>query len=145
MKELKLEDEKQNTKNTENKKKRIGNKEDDLFRVVISKESNEILEDLVQRTNDGFDGGEVTKSDVVNQLILNHGRTFSELDIKALRNLHFDERKVLRSLLKKAGNDGDLPSEIKRVLREHLGLSEASKKRSQKVQTDLSTEKAVDN
>ncbi|GEM_PF-2559570 len=97
--------------------------EDDQYRVVIQKESNDALEELVRRTNNGFEGGEVTKSDVVNLLISNHAKSFSDSDIKSLRLLHFDEKKVLRALLRKAGDDGDLPSEIKKVIREHLGIS----------------------
>ncbi|OYZ24326.1 MAG: hypothetical protein B7Y39_01335 [Bdellovibrio sp. 28-41-41] len=127
------------------KTKKIKSAEDDQYRVVIQKESNDALEELVRRTNDGFEGGEVTKSDVVNLLISNHAKSFSDSEIKNLRLLHFDEKKVLRALLRKAGDDGDLPSEIKKVLREHLGISDSSKRRASKSAFDLSTEKSVDN
>lgn len=129
----------------ETKTKKMKSAEDDQYRVVIQKESNDALEELVRRTNDGFEGGEVTKSDVVNLLISNHAKSFSDSDIKSLRLLHFDEKKVLRALLRKAGDDGDLPSEIKKVLREHLGISDSSKRRISKGTLDLSTEKSVDN
>lgn len=129
----------------EKKTKKIKSAEEDQYRVVIQKESNEALEELVRRTNDGFEGGEVTKSDVVNMLISNHARSFSDADIKNLRLLHFDEKKVLRALLRKAGDDGDLPSEIKKVLREHLGVADTSKRRVLKSTTELSTEKVMDN
>jgi hypothetical protein len=129
----------------ETKTKKMKSAEDDQYRVVIHKESNDALEELVRKTNDGFEGGEVTKSDVVNLLISNHAKSFSDSDIKSLRLLHFDEKKVLRALLRKAGDDGDLPSEIKKVLREHLGISDSSKRRISKGVLDLSTEKSVDN
>lgn len=119
--------------------------EEDQFRVVISKESNEVLEKLVVRVNDGFEGGEVNKSDIANVIFLNAAKTFSESEIKVLRNLHFDERKVLRALLRKSEDLSDLPEEIKKSLREYYGLSEQNKKRSSKNQTELSTEKNVDN
>lgn len=127
------------------KSKKPKSAEEDQYRVVIQKESNDALEELVRRTNDGFEGGEVTKSDVVNFLISNHAKSFSDSDIKSLRLLHFDEKKVLRALLRKAGYDGDLPSEIKKVLREHLGISDSSKRRISKGMLELSTEKSVDN
>lgn len=133
------------TGNHEKKTKKLKSAEDDQYRVVIQKESNDALEELVRRTNEGFEGGEVTKSDVVNLLISNHAKSFSDSDIKSLRLLHFDEKKVLRALLRKAGDDGDLPSEIKKVLREHLGISDSSKRRTSKGTLDLSTEKSVDN
>ncbi len=141
MNTIKIEEEKEKK---EKRAKRIGSDEDDLFRVIINKESNDILGELVRRANEDFDGGEISKSDIANLLILNHGKSFSEYDIKTLRHIHFDEKKVLRSLLKKAGEEGDLPAEIKRALREHLGLTESNKKRFSKNQNDLSTEKVVD-
>ncbi len=148
MNEFKKEEEREEGKKTgkqETKAKKLKSTEDDQYRVVIQKESNDALEELVRRTNDGFDGGEVTKSDVVNLLISNHAKSFSDSDIKSLRLLHFDEKRVLRALLRKAGDDGDLPSEIKKVLREHLGISDSSKRRISKGTLDLSTEKSVDN
>lgn len=148
MNEFKKEEEREEgtkTGNQEKKTKKLKSAEDDQFRVVIQKESNDALEELVRKTNEGFEGGEVTKSDVVNLLISNHAKSFSDSDIKNLRLLHFDEKKVLRALLRKAGDDGDLPSEIKKVLREHLGISDSSKRRISKGTLDLSTEKSVDN
>jgi hypothetical protein len=137
--EYKKEEEKK-TEKMETKTKKLKSADDEQYRVVIQKESNDVLEDLVRRTNEGFDGGEVTKSDVVNLLILNHSKSFSESDIKNLRLLHFDEKKVLRALLRKAGDDTDLPIEIRKVLREHFGFTDGTKRRSQKSNLELSTE-----
>lgn len=144
MKEEILEKDKQITTSTNVQKKKHVNQDDELFRVVINKESNEILEKLVRRTNDGFAGDKVTKSDVVCLMIANSAESFSEADIKALRQIHFDEKRALRALLKKAGDQGELPAEITRVLKEHLGLAEASKKRVVKNSIELSTGKNVE-
>lgn len=145
LKKKKREKKERRQEKQETKAKKLKSTEDDQYRVVIQKESNDALEELVRKTNDGFEGGEVTKSDVVNFLISNHAKSFSDSDVKNLRLLHFDEKKVLRALLRKAGDDGDLPSEIKKVLREHLGISDSSKRRISKGTLDLSTEKSVDN
>ncbi|HPI40383.1 MAG TPA: hypothetical protein PLJ21_06240 [Pseudobdellovibrionaceae bacterium] len=144
---IKLEEEKKNKENIKHNtaKKRNSNQDEDQFRVVINKDSKIVLDELVLKANDGFEGGEISKSDLVNLLIFNHRNSFSDADIKNLRNLHFDEKKVLKALLKKAGEDGDLPNEIKRVLREHLGLIETNKKKISKTQTELSTDRLVDN
>lgn len=144
---IKLEEEKKNTEKTKDKTARRKNssQDEDQFRVVINKESKFVLDELVLKANEGFEGGEISKSDIVNLLIFNHGNSFPDSEIKYLRNLHFDEKKVLKALLKKAGEEGELPNEIKRVLREHLGLTETLKKRNLKNQTDLSTDKIVDN
>ncbi|MEN0057571.1 MAG: hypothetical protein AAGB31_01955 [Bdellovibrio sp.] len=70
-----------------------------MFRVVISKESNERLESAVSRCAEGFDAGEFTKSDIANYIFQNLGKFFSESDVKALRAAHFDEKKMLGSIL----------------------------------------------
>ena len=129
---------------SEAKKRKIADNEDQ-YRVVISKELNDLLEKLVERTNDGFDGGEVNKSDIANVVLLNAAKSFSEADVRILRNLHFNERKMLRVLLRKSEDSGDLPEEVKKALRGHYGLSEQNKKRSSKAQSELSTGKNVDN
>ena len=92
------------TKNA-NSKKRKSNDEDQ-YRVVISSEVNGALENLIKRSNDGFEGGAITKSDIANFVLLNSARLFSEVDIKALRALHFDEKKMLRSILRQSGEEG---------------------------------------
>lgn len=117
----------------------------DQYRVVISKVANEALEEMMRRANEGFDGGEVTRSDIVNMIAVNYTKSFSEADIKALRNLHFNERKMLKALLRRTGDDGDLPDEIKRALREHFGIAEQGKKRASRNHVELSTERNVDN
>ena len=106
-------------------------------RVVITKDANSILESLVSRTGEGFEAGTITKSDVANYVFLNLQKFFSESDMKALRTIHFDEKKVLSSFLK---SENDLPEELKKAIRLHYGLTEKDKKKSSKPLSDLSTE-----
>lgn len=121
------------------------NNEEEQYRVIINKEVNDLLESLVSRTNDGFEGGEVSKSDVASMLIQNAAKDFDESDIRSLRSRYFDEKKILRALLRKSGDDGELPENLKKVIREQFGLAESSKKKSAKASNELSTNKIVDN
>lgn len=114
----------------------------DVFRVVISKESNEALESAVSRCADGFDSGAITKSDIANYIFQNMGKFFSETDVKNIRAAHFDEKKVLGSILR---TDTDLPEELKKAIRAHYGIPDKEKKRTSRAAAELSTEKAVDN
>ncbi|MFN8846871.1 MAG: hypothetical protein ACK5W9_08480, partial [Bdellovibrionales bacterium] len=57
----------------------------EVFRVVISKESNDLLEVALSRCLDGFDSGAITKSDVANYVFQNLAKFFSDSDVKALR------------------------------------------------------------
>ncbi|MFP5519534.1 MAG: hypothetical protein ACLGGX_06495 [Bdellovibrionia bacterium] len=99
----------------------------EVFRVVISKESNDSLEVALSRCSDGFDSGTITKSDVANYIFQNLAKFFSDSDVKTLRATHFDEKKVLGSILR---NDDDLPDEIRKALRIHFGFDDKDKKKS---------------
>ena len=114
----------------------------DQFRVVVGSDANKNLEDLVLKVNLGFDGGSVTKSDVAAYIFQNLNKLISESDIKNIRSIHFDEKKVLGSLLR---GEHDLPEELRKAIRAHFGLNEKEKKRVARGASDLSTEKDVDN
>lgn len=109
----------------------------EVFRVVISKESNNSLEVALSRCSDGFDSGTITKSDVANYVFQNLAKFFSDSDVKTLRAAHFDEKKVLGSILR---NDDDLPEELRKAIRAHYGISEKEKKRSNRSTVEISTE-----
>ena len=123
-------------KNLENNKKENTEQKHGLqnqFRVVINKEAQLGLLAVIERVNNGFDGGEITKSDLVNWMLVNSTRFVSDADVKTLRSLHFDEKKMLGSLLRTAGDHGALPDEITKALREHFGVSDQGKRRAVRV------------
>lgn len=97
------------------------------FRVVIQPDANKNLEEIVQRVNEGFDGGEVTKSDIANYIFLQLQRLISESGIKAIRMHYFDEKKCLASILR---NENELPEELRKAIRIHYGLLNKEKKKS---------------
>lgn len=138
-----MENESVEIKKTNSRKQK--NNEEEQYRVIINKEINDLLESLVSRTNDGFEGGEVSKSEVASLLIQNAAKDFDESNIRSLRSRYFDEKKILRAILRKSGDNGELPENLKKVIREQFGLSEGSKKKSAKNSNDLSTSKIVDN
>lgn len=109
----------------------------EVFRVVISKESNDSLEVALSRCSDGFDSGAINKSDVANYVFQNLTKFFSDSDVKALRATHFDEKKVLGSLLR---NEDELPEDLRKAIRAHYGISEKEKKRSNRSNAEISTE-----
>ncbi|MGE3974761.1 MAG: hypothetical protein AB7F59_09580 [Bdellovibrionales bacterium] len=136
-------------KNRESKKKNqlangVGGSEQDLFRVIINKSSNVALESVVAKVGDGFDAGTITKSDIANYIFSNLEKFFTDNDTKAMRNLHFDDKKVLSVMLRGAEDSNALPEEIRKALREHYGIVDKERKRNSKTQSDLSTDKVVD-
>ncbi len=106
-----------------------GSSQGEVFRVVISKESNEALESALSRCAGGFDSGTITKSDVANYIFQNVNKFFSEADVKNLRAAHFDEKKMLGSILR---TDADLPEDLRKAIRAHYGVDDKEKKKSSK-------------
>lgn len=133
---------KDKNKDSVSKDSSIASENRDQFRVVVGPDANKNLEDLVLKVNLGFDGGSVTKSDVAAYIFQNLNKLISESDIKNIRSIHFDEKKVLGSLLR---GEHDLPEELRKAIRAHFGLNEKEKKRVARGASDLSTEKDVDN
>ena len=111
------------------------------FRVVIAKEANEALEELVTKVGVGFDAGTITKSDVANFVFQNLAKYLTGTDTKALRSLHFDDKKVLSNILR---HEDELPEELKKAIRLHFGVNEKEKKKSTANALDLSTDPSVD-
>ncbi|MFN9069150.1 MAG: hypothetical protein ACK5V3_18140 [Bdellovibrionales bacterium] len=107
----------------------------EVFRVVISKESNDLLEVALSRCLDGFDSGAITKSDVANYVFQNLAKFFSDSDVKALRAAHFDEKKVLGSLLR---NEDELPEDLRKAIRAHFGVAATERDRKRATKPSLS-------
>jgi hypothetical protein len=106
-------------------------------RVVIEKEANQSLEAVAAKVNAGFEAGSVSRSDVANYIFLHLEKLISESDIKAIRALHFNEKKVLASILR--GQD-NLPEEVKKALRAHYGILDKDKKKTAKPQAEMSAD-----
>ncbi len=132
----------ENTKSKEKKSSKTGNDNQEQYRVVITKEANECLEEIATKVNRGFEGGEVNRSDVAVYVFQNLSKLLSDSDLKAIRARHFDEKKVLGSILR---SENELPEEIRRALREYYGVSEKDKKRTLRVTSELSTDQSGDN
>ncbi len=116
------------------KKKSEGIDGRDQFRVVITDESNAAIEEVARKVNEGFGAGAVSKSDIANYVFLNLSKSVSDADIKALRAIHFDDKKVLGTLLR---GESELPDDLKKAIRAHYGISEKEKKRPSKTTVDL--------
>jgi len=124
-----------NTNTSENQSQEIKKRKsypEEVYRVVISKDSNDNLEQLAAKVSDGYPAGEISKSDVANYIFSALDKFISEADIKLLRSLYFDEKKVLATMLRRSVQDDELPEVIKRAVREHHGLLDREKKRAPK-------------
>jgi hypothetical protein len=102
----------------------------DIHRIIISKDAKLALDDLLKKSNEGFDAGEISKSDIVNMLLINAPKYMTDADIKNLRALHFDEAKVLAAMLKGVAQGEQLPETLKSALRTQYGFAEGAKRKT---------------
>ncbi len=117
-------------KNKDEKKAEKENQEQ--YRVVINKEASKVLEKMLSQVTTGFEASSISKSDLANWVILNSQESFGEAEVRVLRQLHFDERKILASLLRDARDQNNIPENLKKAIREHFGLSDSGKRKSVK-------------
>jgi hypothetical protein len=99
------------------------------YRVVINSDASECLEKMLAQVTHGFEAGTITKSDLANSVITKAIQSFGEADIKAIRQLHFDERKLLAAILKNSKDENQLPDPIKNAIREYFGMPSSIKKK----------------
>ncbi len=123
--------EEQKIQNTETNKLKneINNGTKDKHRVIISKEAKRALDEILTRANDGFDAGDISKSDVVEMLIFNASKYITDSEINELRVQHFDEVKVLAAILKGVAKGDQVPEALKVQLRNQYGLTESHKRK----------------
>jgi hypothetical protein len=101
------------------------------------------LDQLLAKANDGFEAGEIGKSDLVNMMLLNASKYILDSDLKSLRMQHFDEAKVLGALLKGINQGGAIPEKLRTFLRSQYGFLETQKKRSTPSTTETAQESII--
>lgn len=104
-------------------------KAEEIQRITISKMVGEALSNLVERVNDGFDGGKVNRSQVANWILLQSTEMVTDVQIKEIRAEHLDEFAFLEALMRKAKKSGKMPTELRSYVSRQLGLDDAPKKR----------------
>lgn len=78
------------------------NKNQDTAKITITKQVEKVLEEMLNRVNEGFDGGRVTRQDLVSWILgYFHRECFPET-IEAIRREHFDRIVYLEHVLKQA-------------------------------------------
>lgn len=101
-----------------------------LQRIVVSNESLSALKVIIDKVNDGFNGGRVNQTEIANWIILRFQSELDEVQIKEIRAEHFDEVAMLESILKQAKESGKVPTDFKNLLQKQLGLDEPTKRKT---------------
>lgn len=102
-------------------------------RVLISQESNHLLDELTTRINDGFEAGRVTRPQILSWILRRFAETAGEEEIQELRAAHFDRIAYLEALLKRAKETGILPPELNALVQTPIAAIQPLRKKGKKV------------
>lgn len=104
--------------------------ETNLAKIAITSLSDNELSGTLDRVNQDFEGGRVTKTDLASWLILRAVSTLDESGIEEVRKAHFNQVVYLESLVKKLKSSGrdNLGPEEWATLQSMLG-QQSTKKR----------------
>jgi hypothetical protein len=115
----------------------IINEKEEISRINISRQSEKALLEIMEQVNDGFIGGKVNKTQMVNWALKRFKDDLDESMIKDIRADHFDEVAVLELILRRAKETGKVPSEFKYLLQKQMGLDATSKKKAKPALTGV--------
>ncbi len=128
----------------ENKKKKneVIKKSDDLAKIAISREADAALVEIIEKINDGFDGGKATKQDVTSFIVLDFFKELSDSHIHKLRVSFFDPINMMEATLKKAKETGILPESVKELFLKQFADSAHTVRKPKK---NLKSDVIIDN
>lgn len=113
-------------------KKNGTEKAEDQYRLTVMREAGEAVRSIVEKVNDGFVAGQVTRAQVASWALIKQAKLMSADDIKEIRAEYFDEIAMLDLLLRRAKQTGILAPEIKALLKAQLEVPLQSKKNMKK-------------
>ena len=90
--------------------------ENNLAKIAISSSADEALVKSLERVNQNFEGGRVTKTDLASWLIQRASDSLTDAVIEEIHQAHFNQVVYLEALVKKLKASG----------RENLGVEELS-------------------
>ena len=123
-------------KNKEKTEENINIKEE-ILRMMVSRQGEKALLEVIEQVNDGFAGGKLNKTQMAHWILKRFKDDLDDSMIKEIRADHFDEIAVLESILRKAKESGKVPPEFKHLLQRQIGLDVSAKKKSKQALTDI--------
>ena len=104
------------------------NRNDEVHRINVSKMAEEALMEVLERVNNGFEGGRINRTQMANWILVRFANHCSDTDIQQIRAENVNELAVLEAILKRARKTGKLPSDMSQLIHKHLGFQEPARK-----------------
>jgi hypothetical protein len=109
--------------------------ENTLAKIAISTASDEALSKSLERVNQNFDGGRVSKTDLASWFLIQGTKSLDDSSVEEIRQAHFNQVTYLETLVKKlktTGRDSLAASEVATL---QAMLSQQSTKKRGKTST----------
>lgn len=104
----------------------------ECYRLTVARDAEEAVKSIVERVNNGFLAGTITRSEATSWLLVRCAQSLTEQDIREIRAAHFDEVAMLEALLKQAKDTGEVAPELRSLLQKQMGLPAVPKKPTKK-------------
>lgn len=109
------------------------NKPEELFRLTISRQAEEALVAFLDRINNGFEAGKVTRNQAMSWVLSRLQERFDDSDIQQIRSENVNEFAFLETLLKQAKKTGQMPAELSHLIQKQLGFDDSVTKHSRRI------------
>jgi len=120
--------------NTGKEEKKRDLKNEDLYRITVSKDAENALAEILDKVNSGFEGGKVSRTQMANWVILKFRDVLSSAQVREIRLQHINEFDYLEAIFRKAKREGKIPTELKAFMNRELSLEETTTKRKRGLQ-----------
>lgn len=108
------------------------NKEEVVAKITVTREAEEAVSQVVGKVNEGFEAGRVNRQDVASWILSRFIESFSDSDIQQIRAAFFNEIALLEAILKKAKQNGSVPTELKAALLGQLNMASGPVKKGRR-------------
>ena len=104
--------------------------QDGIHKIAITKEAERALSEVVDKVNDGYNGGRASRMGVSSWIINQFAKVVSAVEIKTMRLEFLNELSLLELCLKRSKEAGKLSPELKKLLMHQMGLMDEPVRKS---------------
>lgn len=108
---------------------------DSIVKITITKEAGETLSGLVDRANDGFAAGKITRQDFASFLIEKAKSWLAEKDFLQIRQAHYDDASMFEAMYRRMRETGEIPDFLREAMRKQFQGTEDAVKKTKKTLT----------
>ncbi|MGZ3771362.1 MAG: hypothetical protein ACXWRG_17055 [Bdellovibrio sp.] len=113
-------------------------KEKDEIQITVTLDCESALSDQLDKVNEGFEFGRVTRKQLAVYLLEKGLREFNDDDVQAVRQSTLTDILILDHLYRQAKESGVVPDALKEILWKTMNLTGATKKPKKSIQSKYS-------